>query len=135
MVQDCVNCFLSSLNHIKYTVWKSCLLQQVCHKHRSTGVTFRRFEHKTISADQSIGIHPHRNHGREIKRSDSSYYAQRLGKGIDINSISNLFAEGSFDQLRYPAGKLNHFQTSNHLTQGIIVGFPMFAADDPGKFI
>ncbi len=110
--QDGVHRRLVAVHHIEDSRGRPGLQHQLAQPHRDRWVLLRGLEHEGVAAGDGHAEHPHRDHGREIKRGDPGCDAQRLAHGVDVDAGAGAFGVFALQGVRNSAREFNDFQAS-----------------------
>jgi len=59
------------VDDVECTIWSPSILEQFSQKHGAAWDALRGLHQVRVAAHHPDGEHPHRNHGREVKRGDA----------------------------------------------------------------
>ena len=99
------------------------------------GVALGGLQHKGVAAGDRDRVHPHRHHRREVERGDAGADAERLAEGEGIDGGRDLVGVLALQQLRDPAGELDHLEAAQDLALGVIEDLAVLGGDDPGELL
>jgi hypothetical protein len=80
-------------------------------------------------------MHPHRDHDREVERSNPGNDPKRLSKGEDVDASRYLIGVLAFEQVRNSAGELDDLQPALNLAPGVREHLAMFVGNDFGQLV
>ncbi len=110
VVQDRVDRQLVAVHDVEDAVGQTGLGPQPRHEVGRRGVTLAGLQHEGVAAGDRDGVHPHRDHRREVERRDAGDDAQRLAEGEHVDVGRRLVGVLALQQLRDAAGELDHLE-------------------------
>ena len=135
MVEDRINRFLVAVDDLQDTVGQARLLHQFGQHQRHGWVPLGWLEDERIARRDGRAEFPHRDHGREVKRSNSRRNAQWLTHGIHIDAGAGAVGILTLQQVRCAQTELSNLQTTDHVALCIGDGFAMLTAQRLGQLV
>ena len=105
-----------------------------CQYHRSTWVSFRRFQKECVSTGDGDRKHPQRNHGREVEGTDTSAYAKGHPVAVRIHIMGHRLYSLAHEQRWDVACVLHHLEATQDITLGIRKGLALLLGDKLRQF-
>ncbi len=119
MLQQPLDRYLVTLQHVQHARRQPGLMRQLCKQQARRRHLLRRLQNKSIAACDRVREHPHRHHRRKIKRRNPRHHTQRLPYLIHIHAGAHLLRVAALQQRRNPASELDVLQTSGNLAARI----------------
>ena len=114
-----------TLDHVEHTVWQPRLGKHLGGKKGCRRVFLRWLQDEGVTAGDGDGVHPHRDHRREVERRDSGNNPQRLPDGVRVDSGRHLLGEIALEQMGDVASELDDLDASLDFTQRIVNRLPV----------
>jgi hypothetical protein len=135
MVEDRVDHLLVAVDDVEDPVGKPGLLHQLGEANRNRRVALRRLQDKRIAAGDRRAEHPHRDHRREIERSDSGADSERLAHRIDVDSRSGALGIFALEHMRDPAAEFDDLEAALDVALGVGDDLAVFGREEFGEFL
>ncbi len=133
MPEQRVDGFLVAVHHVEHALGQARLRPQPGQHQRCRGILLRGLEDERVAAGDGDGEHPHRDHGREVEGRDAGDHAERLADGVDIDAGRNVFGKTALEQVRDPAGELDHLEPAGYLPRRVPGHLAVLGADQRGQ--
>ena len=131
--QQLIHRGLIALEHIKDTRRQAGLGPQLGDPQRCRGILLAGFEHHGVARGDRDREEPHRHHRREVERGDDPHRAQRLANRIHVDLGGGVLGVAALEQVRHPAGELDHLLAAADLPQRIGNHLAVLGGDDLGQ--
>ena len=129
MREQCVDAFAAAVHEIEHAFGQACFFQQFDDQDGSERNFFAWLEHERVSAGERVGKHPHRHHGRKIKRRDPNAHAEGLMHCLAIDAAREVFEHVAHQQRRDTAGVLDVFDAAVNAAARFRQRLAVFARD------
>ncbi len=83
----------------------------------------------------ATGIHPHRDHGREVERRDAGDDAERLAVGPAVDLGADVAGELTFQEMGNAAGEIDDVDAACKLAQRVGVRLAVLGGDGAGDLV
>lgn len=78
-----------AVDDVDCTIWCSGILEHFGQEHGASGDPFRGLHQVGVATYHANGEHPQRNHGREVKRGDTSTHADGQAVGVSVHVLGD----------------------------------------------
>jgi hypothetical protein len=112
MVEDRVDHLLVAVDDVEDAVGQARFLHQFGKADRNARVALGRLQDEGVAAGDRHSEHPHRDHRREVERSDARADAERLAHRIDVDAGARAERKFALQRLRDAAGIFDDLQAA-----------------------
>ncbi len=112
MIEDRVDHLLVAMDDVEQAVGKAGFLHQFGEADWNRRVAFGWLQDEGVAAGDRHSEHPHRNHRREVERSDAGADAERLAHRIDVDAGTCAVGIFALQRLRNAASIFDDFKAA-----------------------
>ena len=135
VVQQHVDGDLVAVHDVEDAVRQARLGVELGHEVRGGGIALGGLEHERVARRDRQGMHPQRDHHREVERRDAGADAERLTERERVDVRGDLVGVLALEQLRDAARVLGHLHAAHDLALGVLDDLAVLARDDPREVV
>ncbi len=135
MIEQGVDGHLVAVHDVEDAVGQPGAGVQLGDQDRRRRVPLAGLQHEGVAGRDRDRVHPHRHHDREVERGDAGAHAEGLAQRVRVDIGGHLARVLALQQLREPAGELDHLKPADRLALGVGDHLAMLGGNDPGEVI
>jgi len=134
MFNDVVDGIVTTVDQVNNTLGELNVLEELGQKSGGTSDLFGGLQDVGVTAGDTDGEHPKRNHDGEVEGGNAGADTEGNSVTVQIDASGDVFTGFTHHDAGEGQGVFNDFHTSLDVTSGIDQGLSLFSSDDLGQF-